>query len=142
MWAVPGAGRGQPNFHEHIVFWSIVLLVENQRPGVAAGVRTGCGPQLESSAARFVETTSRRVRGRRSWETRPFTAVRYVRVQRWSEGELMNYAEMSSEQLGERYDRLTKERRSAIAHDAPADQVLSMENECTRVHNELRRRGL
>ncbi|KZF02595.1 hypothetical protein A2J03_28570 [Rhodococcus sp. EPR-157] len=82
------------------------------------------------------------MRGRRSWETRPFTAVRYVRVQRWSEGELMNYAEMSSDQLGERYDRLTKERRSAIAHDAPADQVLSMENECTRVHNELRRRGL
>lgn len=54
----------------------------------------------------------------------------------------MNYAEMSSEQLGERYDRLTKEKRSAIAHYALAEQVLSMENECTRVHNELRRRGL
>jgi hypothetical protein len=53
----------------------------------------------------------------------------------------MNYAEMSTELLQERYERLVTDRRSAIARDAPPDDVVSVSNECTRVRRELDRRA-
>ncbi|MDQ1203196.1 hypothetical protein [Rhodococcus sp. SORGH_AS_0303] len=52
----------------------------------------------------------------------------------------MNYAEMSSELLVELYERLQRDRRSAVARNAPSDEVISVSNACTRVRRELDRR--
>ncbi|MBM7417028.1 MULTISPECIES: hypothetical protein [Nocardiaceae] len=48
---------------------------------------------------------------------------------------------MSTVLLQERYERLVTDRRSAIARDAPPDDVVSVSNECTRVRRELDRRA-
>lgn len=40
----------------------------------------------------------------------------------------MNCAEMSSELLVELYERLQRDRRTAVARNAPSDEVMSVSN--------------
>lgn len=42
----------------------------------------------------------------------------------------MNYAEMSSGALNERYERLSKDRRTTIPRDATLDEVVPVSNGC------------